>query len=115
MEVIHIELNHETTLKIEKLAAERKVSVAALLDETVRILTSIADSDPVYDLAQTAARLNTNPRHVRALVRRTRQPLPYFKLGNKLRFRESDLQFWLENSASLPAKRAKARLVEVAA
>lgn len=114
MEEISLELDNETLLKIEKLAAERKISVEALINESVRILVSIADSDPIYDIAQAAARLGTTERHIRALIRHKRSPLPHFKVGRKLRFRESELVTWMDDGLSLPARRARTKLLAAA-
>lgn len=114
MEEISLELNNETILKLEKLATERNISVGELINETVRILVSIADSDPVYDIKQVASRLGTNERHVRALIRQTRNPLPHFKLGRKLRFRESELSAWVDSGPSASARRVRANLLKAA-
>lgn len=69
------------------------------------------DLDRTYDVQSVAVRLATTPRQIYALVRQDKNPLPHFKLGRSTRFRESDLQVWIDSGLSAAARRCRARLL----
>jgi excisionase family DNA binding protein len=69
------------------------------------------DRDPIYDVQTAADRLQTTPRQVRALMRQDKNPLPFYKIGGKVRFRESDIQQWIESGLTASARRCRARLL----
>lgn len=53
---------------------------------------------PLADLAEVAAYLKTNPRHIRALVER--KAIPYTKVGRLLRFNLDHIDNWLAQHGS---------------
>jgi excisionase family DNA binding protein len=69
------------------------------------------DRDPIYDVRSAADRLQTTPRQIRALMRQDKNPLPFYKIGGKVRFRESDIQGWIESGLTASARRCRARLL----
>jgi excisionase family DNA binding protein len=57
--------------------------------------------DPMMDIGDVAARLNTTVRHVRRLVAERR--IPHHKIGNKLRFGPREIDEWIASSL-VPAR-----------
>lgn len=66
----------------------------------------------VYDVSDVAQLLKTTIRHVRNLMHRERNPLPFYKLGRKVRFRDADIQDWMK---SAPDNRARKIIKELKA
>jgi excisionase family DNA binding protein len=52
--------------------------------------------DLIFDVLDVAELLKTTQRHVRNLMHREKNPLPFYKLGRKVRFREADIQQWMK-------------------
>jgi excisionase family DNA binding protein len=59
------------------------------------------DDEPMMDINEVAAFLNTNVRHIRRLVQERR--IPHYKVGAKLRFARRDILEWL-SSLRVPAQ-----------
>lgn len=65
--------------------------------------------DTLYDKQGAAKRLGTSVRSIDNYMRQMLSPLPFTKIGGLVRFRESDLQLWLDGGLSLSARRARQR------
>lgn len=63
--------------------------------------------DTIYDKQGVAKRLLTTTRSIDNFMRQKNNPLPYSKASGHPRFRESDIQRWLDEGQSLSAKRSK--------
>jgi predicted DNA-binding transcriptional regulator AlpA len=111
-------------MKLNKLTLEAGNSVRVTLLPTGRAVVELEevdiqsipkdDLDRTYDVRSVAERLATSPRQILALMRQDKNPLPYFKLGRSTRFRESDLQMWIDSGLSAAARRCRARLLAAA-
>lgn len=66
----------------------------------------------IYEVRDVAELLKTSQRHVRNLMHRDKNPLPFYKLGRKVRFREADIQQWLKTG---PDNRARKLIKELKA
>lgn len=53
---------------------------------------------PLLDIPQAAIALGTTDRHIRRLVE-TRQ-IPFVKVGRKVRFKQRDLERWIETNTT---------------
>lgn len=56
------------------------------------------ERDMVLDVRGAANMLQTTQRHVRSLMHKEKNPIPFYKLGRKVRFRETDIQEWMKSS-----------------
>jgi hypothetical protein len=63
--------------------------------------------DTIYDKQGVAKRLLTTTRSIDNFMRLKTNPLPYSKSSGHPRFRESEIQKWLDEGKSLSAKRSK--------
>jgi hypothetical protein len=66
--------------------------------------------DTIYDKQGVAKRLLTTTRSVDNFMRLKKNPLPYSKASGHPRFRESEIQRWLNEGQSLSARRSKETL-----
>lgn len=64
----------------------------------------------VYDKSGLADRLGVSKRSIDNYVRQRRNPLPYTVAMGRARFLEADVMRWLQDGASVAARRVKARL-----
>ena len=67
------------------------------------------NSDPIFTKKDLAARLKLSVRTVDNLMRHTADPIPYSVVGGSPRFRESEIQRWMDSRKSVGSKRAFAR------
>lgn len=70
-------------------------------------------SDTLYDKRGVAARLGTTTRSIDNFMRQKKNPLPYIRHAGHPKFRESDVQWWLDQGCSVAARRVSSRLVGV--
>jgi len=79
--------------------------------EDVEPFAQAPEPDPIYNKKGVASRLKMSVRTVDNLMVHPKDPLPYSVVGGSPRFRESDLQAWLDSGKSLGAQRAFSRTV----
>lgn len=95
-------------MKLNRLILDAGNSVRITMLPEGRVCVELEDVRPdaipsgpqelILDVPDVASLLKTTPRHVRNLMYRERNPLPFYKLGRKVRFRESDIQEWMKYS-----------------
>jgi hypothetical protein len=81
------------------------------LEEVIGVDTTVHDT--IYDKQGVAKRLLTTTRSIDNFMRQKNNPLPYSKATGHPRFRESDIQRWLQEGQSLSAKRSKHTLTNL--
>lgn len=109
-------------MKLNRLTLEAGNSVRITMLPTGRVSVELEDVQPnalpqneqelIYDVRDVAGILQTSQRHVRSLMHRERNPLPFYKLGRKVRFREHDIRDWMK---AAPDNRARQILKELKA
>lgn len=95
-------------MKLNRLTLDAGNSVRITMLPDGRVRVELEDVQPdavpngpqdlIFDVSDVANLLKTTQRHVRNLMHREKNPLPFYKLGRKVRFREADIQTWMKNS-----------------
>lgn len=102
-------LDASNSVRITMLS-EGRISVE--LEDVRQPSTSSGPQELIHDVGSVAELLKTSKRHVRNLMHREKRPLPFYKLGRKVRFRESDIHQWVKTS---PDNRARQIVKELKA
>ncbi len=68
--------------------------------------------ETVLTVSDVSRLLKTSQRHVRNLMHKERNPIPYYRVGSKVRFKEADIQSWI---AAGPDKIARKFIKELKA
>lgn len=69
---------------------------------TTEPMTEQPERRPLMTIAEVAARLNVNVRHVRRLVEQGR--IPYIKWGHLLRFDPDEIEAWIAQHHIVPGR-----------
>ena len=109
-------------MKLNRVTLEAGNSVRITMLPTGRVSVELEEVFPealpkneqemIYGVRDVAGILQTSQRHVRSLMHRERNPLPFCKLGRKVRFREHDIRDWMKAG---PDNRARQILKELKA
>jgi excisionase family DNA binding protein len=102
-------------MKMNRLVLEAANSVRITMLAEGRVCVELEDvnvdavpsspSEMVLSVSDVSRLLKTTQRHVRNLMHKERNPLPYYRVGRKVRFKESDIQSWISSGPDSVARK----------
>lgn len=73
------------------------------------VVGDLSSDESLYDKKSVAKRLGTTTRSIDNFMKQKSNPLPYIRHAGKPKFRESDIQWWLDQGCSVAARRSSFR------
>ena len=74
------------------------------------VVGEMYQDDSLYDKKGVAKRLGTTTRSIDNFMNQKSNPIPYIRHAGKPKFRESDIQWWLDQGCSVAARRSSFRI-----
>ena len=99
--ITRLTLDCSGSLKITPLPTGRVI----IEIEDVELTGLPSDPDPIYSKEQAADRLGVSTRAIDNYMRLKKNPLPFSRAGNRPRFRESEIQRWLDGDGVASRRR----------